>query len=205
MQHLPAILLDRDGTLIKDKHYLSDPGGVELLPGVGEALGRLAEQGVSLFLVSNQSGVGRGMFPIEAVYACNNRLAELLSPYGVAFKDMIFCPHSPEDHCTCRKPATGMWGELKKRHDLSADACFMAGDKEEDMLFGAAAGLGMRILVLTGKGKATAEKLGIPLSSGSSVQVWHAPLSGAHPHLCISDMSLLAEGLSLFQQGRKQL
>lgn len=202
MQHLPAFLFDRDGTLIKDKHYLSNPDGVELLPGVGEALGRLSEQGSRLFLVSNQSGVGRGMFPLEAVHACNRRLAELLEPYGAAFEDMVFCPHSPEEQCTCRKPGTGMWEELRKRHRLSPERCVMVGDKEEDMLFAAVAELGTRILVLTGKGKATAEKLGIPFPSGPSVQVWHSPLSGSHPNLCISGLSLLDKGLALIEQGR---
>lgn len=202
MQHLPAILFDRDGTLIKDKHYLSDPNGVELLPGVGEALGRLSEQGVRLFLVSNQSGVGRGMFSIEAVHACNAKLSELLAPYGAAFEDIIFCPHSPEEQCACRKPATGMWEELRKRRRLAPERCHMVGDKEEDMLFGAIAELSSRILVLTGKGKATAEKLGIPVPAGPSVQVSHSPLSAAHPHLCISDLSLLDKGLALLEQGK---
>ena len=200
MRHLQAILFDRDGTLIKDKHYLSDPDGVELLPCVGEALGALAEQGVRLFVVSNQSGVGRGMFPIESVYACNNRLAELLAPFGVVFDDMVFCPHSPEEQCACRKPATGMWEKLRLRHRLSPDGCYMVGDKEEDMLFGTFAGLRGRILVLTGKGATTAEKLRIPIPSGPSVQVTHTPSSDAHPHLCISGLSELHKGLTLLEQ-----
>lgn len=197
MQYLPAILFDRDGTLIKDKHYLSDPEGVELLPGVGEALGRLAEQGVRLFLVSNQSGVGRGMFSIDDVHACNNRLVELLAPFGARLDDIVFCPHGPEEHCACRKPGTGMWEELRKRHRLFPDKCYMVGDKEDDMLFAANAGLAARVLVLTGKGKVTAEKLGIPIPSGPSVQVAHAPLSASHPHLCISGFSVLEKGLAL--------
>lgn len=204
MQHLPAVLFDRDGTLIKDKHYLSNPDGVELLPGVGEALGRLADQGVRLFLVSNQSGVGRGMFSVEAVQACNQRLAKLLAPYGVFFEDMLFCPHSPEEQCACRKPATGMWEELRKRHRLLPERCCMVGDKEEDMLFGAIAELGARVLVLTGKGKATAEKLRIPIPAGPSVQVSYSPLSASHPHLCISGLSVLDKGLSLLEQGKER-
>ena len=69
-----AVLLDRDGTLIEDKHYLSEPSGVALLPGVGPALSRLVQAGHRLFLVSNQSGVGRGYFTEQAVVACQKRL-----------------------------------------------------------------------------------------------------------------------------------
>ncbi|MFQ9866240.1 MAG: HAD-IIIA family hydrolase [Bilophila wadsworthia] len=81
-----AVLLDRDGTLIEDKHYLSEPSGVALLPGVGPALSRLVQAGHRLFLVSNQSGVGRGYFTEQAVVACQKRLEELLEPYGVALR-----------------------------------------------------------------------------------------------------------------------
>ena len=87
-----AVLLDRDGTLIEDKHYLSEPSGVALLPGVGPALSRLVQAGHRLFLVSNQSGVGRGYFTEQAVVACQKRLEELLEPYGVAFTDAVWCP-----------------------------------------------------------------------------------------------------------------
>ena len=82
-----AVLLDRDGTLIEDKHYLSEPSGVVLLPGVGPALARLVRAGHRLFLVSNQSGVGRGYFTEQAVAACQRRLEELLGPYGVVFTE----------------------------------------------------------------------------------------------------------------------
>ena len=165
MPAFSSLLLDRDGTIIKDKHYLADPAGVELLPGVGDALAALGRQGMRFFLVSNQSGVGRGMFGLEAVLACNERLTALLAPYGVRFADMIFCPHAPEEKCSCRKPATGMWRALEQRHGLDAAACLMIGDKEEDMRFAAAAGLAGRILVLTGKGEKTAHNLGLEPSA----------------------------------------
>ena len=113
-----AVLLDRDGTLIEDKHYLSEPSGVALLPGVGPALSRLVQAGHRLFLVSNQSGVGRGYFTEQAVVACQKRLEELLEPYGVAFTDAVWCPHAPEESCFCRKPLPGMFDELRDRHGL---------------------------------------------------------------------------------------
>ena len=198
-----SLLIDRDGTVIKDKHYLADPEGVELLPGVGEALGALARRGLRFFLLSNQSGVGRGMFAQEAVLACNERLAALLAPYGVRFTDMLFCPHAPEDACLCRKPATGMWRELEQRHGLRADDCLMIGDKEEDMRFAAQAGLA-RALVLTGKGGNTAARLGIDLS-GRLPRVTDTPESPGHPHLLIAEFSQLEQGLALLRGGTTPL
>ncbi len=123
-----AVLLDRDGTLIEDKHYLSEPSGVALLPGVGPALSRLVQAGHRLFLVSNQSGVGRGYFTEQAVVACQKRLEELLEPYDVAFTDAVWCPHAPEESCFCRKPLPGMFDELRARHGLLPETTFMIGE-----------------------------------------------------------------------------
>ena len=108
MAFVRAVLLDRDGTLIEDRHYLADPAGVVLLPGVGSALARLARDGRRLFMVSNQSGVGRGYFDEEAVRACQRRLEELLGGCGVRLDDAVWCPHAPEAACSCRKPLPGL-------------------------------------------------------------------------------------------------
>jgi D-glycero-D-manno-heptose 1,7-bisphosphate phosphatase len=190
-----AVLFDRDGTLIKDKHYLADPAGVELLPHVGEALQALAREGSRLFVVSNQSGVGRGLFPLSSVFACNARLAELLSAYGATLEDMVFCPHAPEEHCACRKPAPGMWLRLVETHALEVSRTVMVGDKAEDMLFAANAGLAARILTLTGKGRGTAEALGLAIGPAPFLGLYPQPASPAHPHACVSDFSLLGEAL----------
>ncbi|MDR2489347.1 MAG: HAD-IIIA family hydrolase [Desulfovibrio sp.] len=199
MPTFSSLLLDRDGTLIKDKHYLADPDGVELLPGVGESLASLARQGLRFFLVSNQSGVGRKIFSYKSVLACNERLAVLLAAYGVRFADMLFCPHAPADGCFCRKPAAGMWKILERRYGLNAEDCCMIGDKEEDMRFAAHAALAGRILVLTGKGLSVAARLGIPSSSVSEVSKF-VPESPGHPQLIISDFTLLERGLILLRQ-----
>ena len=201
MPAFSSLLLDRDGTIIKDKHYLADPAGVELLPGVGDALAALARQGVSFFLVSNQSGVGRGMFGLEAVLTCNERLAALLAPYDVRFADMVFCPHAPEEKCSCRKPATGMWQTLEQRHGLDAATCLMIGDKEEDMRFAAAAGFAGRILVLTGKGEKTARGLGLD-PSVNAMCVNDAPDSPGHPHLLVPDFTALERAIALLSGER---
>jgi len=156
-----AILFDRDGTVIFDKHYLSDPAGVELIPGTGEALARLASEGIAAYLVSNQSGIGRGYFPESGWYSCQARLDELLAGYGAALADTRFCPHAPEEECDCRKPAAGMWESLRRAHDLEAAVCAMVGDKPEDLRFGINAGLAAAVLVMSGKGAKSAEKLGL--------------------------------------------
>ena len=158
---LSAVLFDRDGTLIVDKHYLGDPAGVELIPGTGEALAQLGAHGVRSFVISNQSGIGRGYFPEAGWHACEARLRELLLPFGATLDDERFCPHAPEEACRCRKPDTGMWESLKAEYDLGEERCAMVGDKVEDLLFGANAGLCAAVLVLTGKGEGSAAKLGL--------------------------------------------
>ena len=158
---LSAVLFDRDGTLIVDKHYLGDPEGVELIPGTGEALGALHSWGVKTFVVSNQSGIARGYFPESGWHACEKRLGELLAAFGAVVDDERFCPHGPEEGCRCRKPDTGMWESLKNAHQLDASRCAMVGDKVEDLLFGTNAGLAVAVLVLSGKGEKSAEKLGL--------------------------------------------
>ena len=160
-----AVLFDRDGTLIFDRHYLSDPEGVELIPGTGEALARLRKAGTASYLVSNQSGIGRGYFPESGWYSCQARLDELLDGYGARLEDSRFCPHDPADECPCRKPGIGMWLSLHEAHGLEAASCAMVGDKPEDLRFGINAGLPGAVLVLTGKGVKSAEKLGLDVDA----------------------------------------
>ena len=170
-----AVLLDRDGTLIEDRDYLADPAGVVLLPGVGPALSRLVRAGHRLFLVSNQSGVGRGYFTEDAVCACQRRLEALLKPYGAAFTDVVWCPHAPEACCRCRKPLTGMFETLRARHGLSPASSVMIGDKLDDLAFAANAGLSAGLLVLSGKGADHARKAGFPVPAAGCAEVPGVP------------------------------
>lgn len=145
------ILLDRDGTIIKDKHYLSDPDDIELLPGVVLGLLRLKALGCRLAVVSNQSGVGRGYFSTEDVERCNARLAELLAAEGVRLDAVYFCPHDPDAACECRKPAPGMGWQACEEFGLPPNRTFVIGDKPCDVDLGAR--LGARsVLVSTGYG-----------------------------------------------------
>ena len=172
MKKLPlpcALFLDRDGTIIEDRHYLADPDGVELLPGAGAALGRLCAAGCRLFVVTNQSGIGRGYFGENEFLACQHRLDELLRPFGAAIADFRYCPHTPSEHCKCRKPGTDMWESLRAAHGLNTAQCVMVGDKTEDLLFGVNAGFAASCLVLTGKGEDKARELGWTLEKGKEV------------------------------------
>ena len=160
---IAAVLLDRDGTVIEDKHYLSDPAGVELIPGAAEGLRELTGAGLRLFIVTNQSGIGRGYFSEADYRACHAAMESLLAGTGVSLEGSAFCPHAPEEDCGCRKPALGMWRELAARYGLDPSRTAMVGDKKEDIAFGRKAGFAVTILVLTGKGKDAADKMRLPL------------------------------------------
>ena len=191
-----AILLDRDGTIIEDRHYLSDPAGVAVYPGLGQALAGLQEEGARFYVVSNQSGIARGFFGPGEVTACNEAMAGQLASFGVHFTDVLFCPHAPQDQCLCRKPGTGMWESLKLRHGLSAASTIMVGDKVEDLLFAARAGLWLRGLVLTGKGEGTAAQLGLTLPSDKDFALYLEESRPEYPHLLLRGLDILPQALA---------
>ena len=137
---LSAVLFDRDGTVIVDRHYLGSAEGVELIPGAGQALALLREKGLSCFLVSNQSGIGRGYFPESGWHECHARLQQLLAAFGAGFDDARFCPHAPEEACRCRKPAPGMLLRAADDWFIDLERSWMIGDKMSDIIAGRAAG-----------------------------------------------------------------
>jgi D-glycero-D-manno-heptose 1,7-bisphosphate phosphatase len=142
-----AVFLDRDGVLIEDTGYLADPEGVTLLPGVGEALRAFRERGWRLVVVTNQSGVARGLFTLERLEEIHVRLVRLLAAEGVRLDALYFCPHHADGSrapfnvpCEHRKPGPGMLRAAAARLGLSLPACWMVGDKESDVRAGYAAG-----------------------------------------------------------------
>ncbi len=145
------VLLDRDGTLIVERHYLSDPDGVELLPGAAAGLRRLSQLGLGLLVVTNQSGVGRGLFTEATVDAIHVRLSALLAAEGVEIEHYFSCPHLPEAGCACRKPLPGMGLAAAERFGFDPRAAFVIGDKPCDIELGQALGA-TTLLVLTGYG-----------------------------------------------------
>ncbi len=135
-----AVFLDRDGTLIPDHGYLRDPSGVELLPGVGEALSRMQSAGYHLILVTNQSGVGRGYFAEQDVHEQHQRLRRLLSVYGVELADIKVCLHAPEAECDCRKPRPALLTQAAAEHNIDLTSSWMIGDKNSDVKAGVNSG-----------------------------------------------------------------
>ncbi|MCD6416325.1 MAG: HAD family hydrolase [Planctomycetes bacterium] len=129
-------LLDRDGTITKEGHYLSEPDKVELLPNASRGLREMSEMGLGLVLVTNQSGIGRGLFDVERLDQIHQRLRQLLSRAGVALDGIYFCPHTPEDGCDCRKPRTGLVMRAAEELGFEPADAFVIGDKACDIQMG---------------------------------------------------------------------
>jgi D-glycero-D-manno-heptose 1,7-bisphosphate phosphatase len=145
------VVLDRDGTIIVERYYLSDPDDVELLPGAASGLRQLRKMGLGLVVVTNQSGIGRGFFDQARLGMIHQRFSQLLDSEGVGLDGIYFCPHVPEDKCSCRKPCTGLLEAASREHGFDATSCFVIGDKASDVKLGQLAGA-TTFLVSTGYG-----------------------------------------------------
>ena len=141
-----ALFLDRDGTLIVDKVYLADPGGVELLPGAAEGLRRARALGFLLFLFTNQSGIGRGLHTMEDALRVNARMEELLGLPAPVFDGVCIAPEAPGQPSLYRKPSPRFILETIAEHGLEPGACWMVGDTAADV--GAARAAGVRAALL---------------------------------------------------------
>lgn len=153
--------LDRDGTLIEERPYLGDPDGVSLLPNAARGLRALQRDGFRLVVLSNQSGVGRGYFGLEAVERVNRRLSDLLAREGVSLDGFYFCPHHPAGGCDCRKPCTGLLERAAREAGAAPWQTFVVGDKECDIEMGRRAGA-TTLLVRTGWGQQTEVAAAVP-------------------------------------------
>lgn len=191
-----VILLDRDGTLIEERHYLHDPDGVVLLPGVAEALRRLCGAGCRLVVVSNQAGVGRGYYGLDAMHAVNARLRQLLREEGVELAGIYCCPHSPDEKCSCRKPAPGMVQQASKELGFDSTSCCVIGDKPCDVELGLNVGA-TAILVDTGYGADadTAVRGKAHYLAGNMEQAAAWLLSGAAERVFLRNIALHTEAL----------
>jgi D-glycero-D-manno-heptose 1,7-bisphosphate phosphatase len=145
------VLIDRDGTINVEKHYLSDPDQLELYPGVGRAIRRLNQLGLGVAVVTNQSGIARGYFDLERLERIHDRLYTLLGEEGAVVDGLYICPHGPDDDCDCRKPLPGMVNQAVAEHGFDPAQSFMIGDKEVDVELGHAVGA-KSFLVRTGHG-----------------------------------------------------
>jgi histidinol-phosphate phosphatase family protein len=131
-----AVLCDRDGTLVRDVPFNGDPDRVEPLLGVRDGLDRLRAAGLRLAIVSNQSGVARGLLSARQVGAVNRRVVELLGPFDA----VVWCPHGPGDGCACRKPAPGMIRAAAEAVGVPVRRCAVIGDIGADVEAARAAG-----------------------------------------------------------------
>jgi len=145
-----AVFLDRDGTLIRDRGYLADPDGVELLPGVMTALAALRDRRLRLVVVSNQSGIARGMITRVQHLSVDARFRGLVLAGGVALDGVYYCEHGPDDGCACRKPNDGMLRAASRDLGIDLSKSMLVGDKPSDVAAGRAAGCVTALLRASG-------------------------------------------------------
>lgn len=153
------VVIDRDGTLILERHFLNDPDGVELIPGTAVALRRLRAAGLGLIVLSNQSAVGRGLIDFPRLNAVHDRLRSLLREDGVELDGIYICPHKPEDNCACRKPKTALLERAAQELDFEPRSSFVIGDKLSDVELGKRVGA-TTFLVRTGYGAQASKEHG---------------------------------------------
>lgn len=153
-----AVFLDRDGVLISEVDYLSDPGKLKLIPGAAQAVARLRAAGYRVIVVSNQSGVARGVFSLSRLKQVNAKLRADLRAEGTRLDGLYVCPHHPDApvaryrrNCLCRKPFPGMIRQAVRRFRLAVAQCFLVGDSTVDLEAATRAGC-RPLLVRTGKG-----------------------------------------------------
>lgn len=149
-----AVFLDRDGTIMEDSICVGEVEHVVLIPRATQALKRLQDAGYKIFIITNQSGVGRGYFTREAVESIHAHLNEQFGRAGVQFDRYYVCPHHPEDNCDCRKPKPKFLLDAAREYGLDLSRCFMIGDRASDLQAGVNAGA-RSVLVLTGAGRET--------------------------------------------------
>lgn len=152
-----AVFLDRDGTINEEVHFLAHPQDLRLLPGAAQALVRLRRAGLALVVLSNQSGLARGLFSEDDLLAVQAELVRQLAGQGAVLDGFYHCPHLPEGRveryatiCDCRKPRPGLVLQAARELGLALEGSFMVGDRLRDVACGRAAGL-TSILVQTGQ------------------------------------------------------
>ena len=142
-----AVLLDRDDTICVDVPHNGDPAKMRVYSHSPAAVKRLNDAGFLVIVITNQSGIGRGLYTVDDMVAVNEEMKSQLSVSGARIDDVYYCPHRPDEGCDCRKPNTGMGLRAIADHGLDPSRCWMVGDKEIDVEFGRR--LGMSALRVT--------------------------------------------------------
>jgi D-glycero-D-manno-heptose 1,7-bisphosphate phosphatase len=169
-----VVILDRDGTMVIDRGYLAAPEGLEFMPTAPEALRWLYDRGYRLVVVTNQSGVGRGLFSIDRVEAMNARLYEMVESVGARLSKVYFCPHAPEANCDCRKPKLGLMEQAAAELNFDPRKSVVIGDKESDIEFGHRAGAKTILLAADPPASGTAASIIVPtlLQAATYITSW---------------------------------
>jgi D-glycero-D-manno-heptose 1,7-bisphosphate phosphatase len=159
----PAVFIDRDGTINEQMGYINHPSRFIILPGVPEAFKILNQAGFLAIIVSNQSGVARGYFPMELLYDIHSTMNESVNRHGGRIDGIYFCPHYPKGSvqeyafdCDCRKPRTGLIEEARRDFEIDLSRSYMVGDHYTDLELADRAGI-KGILVRTGYGTGVIE------------------------------------------------
>ncbi|MEI5995930.1 D-glycero-beta-D-manno-heptose 1,7-bisphosphate 7-phosphatase [Paraburkholderia bengalensis] len=156
------VVLDRDGVINVDSEaFIKSPDEWVALPGSLEAIARLNQAGYRVAIATNQSGIGRGLFDMDALNAMHLKMHRAAAAVGARIDAVFFCPHTADDHCECRKPKPGMLKMIAERFEIEPEDTPCVGDSLRDLQAGAALGF-IPHLVLTGKGKKTLAAGGLP-------------------------------------------
>jgi D-glycero-D-manno-heptose 1,7-bisphosphate phosphatase len=136
----PVVILDRDGTIVVDRHYLSDPDALEFEPGAAAGLRKMTRMGCRLVVITNQSGIARGYFSPLQLEKVHDRLRGMIESAGSSLEAIYFCPHGPDEGCDCRKPNLGLMRQASAELGFDMSRSTVIGDKSSDVEFGRRAG-----------------------------------------------------------------
>lgn len=161
---MKLVVLDRDGVINHDSDaFIKSPKEWQPIPGSLEAIARLTHAGYRVVVASNQSGIGRGLFGYDELFAIHDKMVRMAGELGGRLDGIFFCPHAPDDGCDCRKPATGLHRDIASRLQVELTRVPIVGDSWRDIVAARAVG-GQPVLVRTGKGAATEDEHGAELS-----------------------------------------
>ena len=133
MKNQKALFLDRDGVINVDHGYVSKREAFEFTEGIFELLKHYLQEGYLLFIVTNQSGIGRGYYTLDDFQTLTQWMLEVFEAKEIAIQKVAYCPHAPEKNCHCRKPKTGMIEEIVKAYPVDLSASWLIGDKQSDI------------------------------------------------------------------------
>lgn len=170
----PAVFLDRDGTIAEEVGYVNHVSRFRMFPSAPAAIRKLNDRGLPVFVVTNQSGVGRGYYPESLIHDVHSLMVEQLTAEGAHVDGLYYCPHEPGDSCACRKPGTGMLERASAEHGIDLLRSFVVGDRHNDIALAHRAG-SRGILVRTGYGEGEL--------------LWHVSKWASQPDFIAADLS----------------